>query len=953
MSRPKIARTWAVATIAGLAAAAFVPVAPAGAARNADKADSSAQSRSQGNAARSAFSAQHGSTDRHLAAKRENVELVGKLSPTRRFGNVVPEQIADVTVHKNFAYLMSWSEATCTRGGVYVVDISDPTAPKEGPFIPALANTYHGEGAHALSVRTSAFTGDLLAVNNEPCNAQGDGGFDLYDVSNPNDPKTLVQGFGDVTGTGDDAFTNDYHSVFVWQSGNNVFLVAVDNVEATDVDIFDITNPRAPVMINDLDLVEAFPAIFDDETLGATPFHHDVVVEEIGGRQIMMASYWDAGYVKLDVTDPTAVKYLGDTTFAGGDPFRPSLVPPEGNAHQGEFSFDNRYFLAADEDFAPYRVESFVIETGEHEGTAYPAVDVGGGTSPAYLPDGVLNGPVVYGGYGCPDPDGAGPESGSPAVPQRSAYDFELDRTEEAIMVLSRGPTGDPSNPQPTAACFPGEKAATAKAAGWDAVVLVNRHFGDAESDSAYCGSGVFPAEPIVTTCTTHTAFHHMFDDEPNYDSDYTPNSEPAIGAEGERIRATPVFDGWGYAHLYENNDGKMREIDQYAIQESQDERYAFSFGDLSIHEWATDPTERLAYAAYYAGGFRTVAFGPEGIAETGAFIDEGGNNFWGVEQFTSAEGERLIALSDRDFGLYIVKYVGPGAAKPPFCQDQIVRTNVNDPVRIQLTCTDANNNPMLLELDTLPGAGSIGGISGTALTYTPRAGFRGVDTFTFRATDGASLSNVAKVEIQVGRCTNRILGTPATELINGTIWHDAILGGRGNDTVDAGAGDDCVAGEAGNDQLTGGDGKDELTGGTGTDRLFGDSDNDTLRGNGSGDHLRGGSGNDRLRGDDGRDFLGGGSNNDVLVGGAGVDSLRGESGNDRIYGDAGNDIIDLGAGADRVSAGSGNDRINAADGTTDRISCGTGRDLVRADRRDRVARSCERVLRTRTTRRG
>ncbi len=951
MSRPMIARRWAIAAIAGLSAAAFAPVAPAGAARSADKADASAQSRAQGNAARSAFSAQHGGSDRHLAAKRENVEVVGKLSPTRRFGDIVPEQIADVTVHKNFAYLMSWSEATCKRGGVYVVDITNPAAPKEGPFIPALANTYHGEGAHALSVKTGAFTGDLLAVNNEPCNAQGEGGFDLYDVSNPNDPKTLIQGFGDRTTVGESSFTNDYHSVFVWQSGSSLFLVAVDNVEATDVDIFDITNPREPVMVNDLDLVEAFPVIYDDETLGETPFHHDVVVKEIEGRQIMMASYWDAGYVKLDVTDPTNIKLLGDTTFAGGDPFRPELVPPEGNAHQGEFSFDNRYFLAADEDFAPYRVETFTIESGANEGTTHEAVDVGGGTSPAYLPDGVLNGPVVYGGYGCPDPDGPGPQSGSDPVPDRADYDFELDRTEEAILVLMRGPSGDPNETQPEQACFPGEKAATAKAAGWDAVVLVNRHFGSAEADSAYCGSGVFPAEPIVTTCTTHTAFHQMFDDPPAYDPQYS--SEPELGDEGARIRATPVFDGWGYAHLYENNNGKMREIDAYAIQESQDERYAFSFGDLSIHEWATDPTERLAYAAYYAGGFRVASFGPEGINEVGAFIDEGGNNFWGVDQFTSASGERLIALSDRDFGLYIVKYTGPGAAQPPLCQDQIVRTNINAPARIQLTCQDANNNPLLLELGDLPKNGTLGNVQGTALTYTPKAGFTGIDTFTFRAFDGAALSPVAKVTIQVGPCTNRIVGTPLTELINGTIWHDSILGGRGNDTVDAGAGDDCVNGEAGNDQLTGGDGKDQLIGGTGTDRLFGDSDDDTLRGNSSGDHLRGGSGDDRLRGDEGRDFVSGGSNNDVLVGGAGNDSLRGDAGNDRVYGNAGNDAVDPGQGTDLVSTGPGNDKVDAADGRRDRISCGTGRDQVRADRVDRVSRNCERVLRTRTTRRG
>jgi len=40
-------------------------------------------------------------------------------------------------------------------------------------------------------------------------------------------------------------------------------------------------------------------------------------------------------------------------------------------------------------------------------------------------------------------------------------------------------------------------------------------------------------------------------------------------------------------------------------------------------------------------------------------FIDEGGNNFWGIEQFTTSQGKRLIAVSDRDHGLYLFEYTG------------------------------------------------------------------------------------------------------------------------------------------------------------------------------------------------------------------------------------------------------------------------------------------------------
>jgi hypothetical protein len=164
---------------------------------------------------------QHGGTDGHLPGSSSNVQRVSKLELTGRFGNVVPGQIADLAVYKDFAYLNSWNEDTCTRGGTYVADIRNPRQPSEVAFIPALPKNFHGEGAHVISVDTKDFSGDLLAVNNETCadTARG-GGFDLYDVTDPTNPKTLIQGFGDFGAegkmTGNDTKSKEYHSVFLW-----------------------------------------------------------------------------------------------------------------------------------------------------------------------------------------------------------------------------------------------------------------------------------------------------------------------------------------------------------------------------------------------------------------------------------------------------------------------------------------------------------------------------------------------------------------------------------------------------------------------------------------------------------------------------------------------------------------------------------------------------------------
>jgi|SRR5688572_25706513 len=171
----------------------------------------------------------------------------------------------------------------------------------------------------------------------------------------------------------------------------------------------------------------------------------------------------------------------------------------------------------------------------------------------------------------------------------------------------------------------------------------------------------------MVTVCTTHAAFHELFGTEPRFESPYAPGDAPALGTvSGGRVRATSVFDGWGYLSLYRRGAGKVERIDSYAIPEALDPAFAFGFGDLSIHEIATDPGRNVAYSSYYASGVRVFGFGASGIEELGHYIDPEGNNFWSVETFVPAdeaasdlEGKRLFAGSDRDHGIFIFRYTG------------------------------------------------------------------------------------------------------------------------------------------------------------------------------------------------------------------------------------------------------------------------------------------------------
>ena len=599
---------------------------------------------------------QHGEREGHLPARSENVELVGKATVE----GIVPGRIADVTIRGRYAYLAAFNEPDCTDSGVYVLDARDLTAPKQIGFIPTGEGSFVGEGLQVMRIGSGAERRNILIFNNEVCTdtptATTVGGATLVDVTDPRNPEVLVSGFGDrdpesaVPGT-----AHQVHSARMWTSQGKAYAVLVDDEEFADVDIFDITDPSAPVMVAEHDLAELFPQIVQ-EGLDQV-FLHDMVVRKNNGRVIMLASYWDAGHVKFDITDPTRPRYLGDTDYAEVDPQLLEQAgvssPPEGNAHQAEWTRDHDLVIGTDEDFAPYRSGDFSITTGPDAGV-YPSTAVGGGGTAADTADKRLNGPTVYGGYGCP--------TAAPIPPADEALaGVTLEPGEERIVVLQRGPTDDPSAPEE--ACFPGEKAAMAVAAGYDAVVFVNRHLGSAEADAAeapFCGSGAFPAgDAIPTVCTSHEAFHLMFGTEPAFDLPYQEGTEPEIGDLGERVSVTAEFDGWGYVHLYGNNNGKMRELDTYAIPEAMDERYAQEFGALSVHEVATSKQDdRLAYLSYYAGGFRVVRIDNGKLHEAGVFIDEDGNDFWGVEVF-QRDGVEYVAASDRDYGLYIFRYTG------------------------------------------------------------------------------------------------------------------------------------------------------------------------------------------------------------------------------------------------------------------------------------------------------
>ncbi len=571
---------------------------------------------------------QHGDTAGHLpASKTDNVDLVSKL----RLKNVVPEKVADVGFHEGFAYLAAWGARTCKYNGVHVVNVKDVNNPREVAFIQSKEGSYPGEGIQALSVDTRHFDGDLLVSNNEKCDDNaGFGGMNIYDVTSPRHPVPLAEGVGDFTvnGQGKKA-SNEIHSVFAWDAGNRAYAVMVDNEEGKDVDIVDITNPKKAFLTAEYDLDELFPQIQQAAPSNLTEvFLHDMVVKEIAGRQVMLLSYWDAGYVKVDVTDVKNPVYLGDTDFTDPDPEAAEsgyTVPPEGNAHQAEFTKGNAYVVGADEDFAPFALLARNVTDGTD-------IDASQGSDTKKLAPGeTITGQSVFVGRAC---------NGDAAVPAG-------DGTQ--IAVVERG------------LCTFTEKVTNVtNAGGYDAVLIFNRTASDAcNSTLGMSVAGSIPTFGVAPRGQGFAIFDTPYDNAACLAGNGSQLAPIAVGTTGDTLTFSSYFDGWGYVHLFRNEGGKMTELDTYAIPEAHDPAFADGFGDLSVHEVATSQEEaNRLYFSYYSGGFRVAEIVNDEIVEKGHFIAENGSNFWGVEVFQQG-GKEYVAASDRDHGLWIFRYTG------------------------------------------------------------------------------------------------------------------------------------------------------------------------------------------------------------------------------------------------------------------------------------------------------
>ena len=150
-----------------------------------------------------------------------------------------------------------------------------------------------------------------------------------------------------------------------------------------------LTKPQSPKLLSITGALDWIPQGVNLDQLetgsSAGIFNHDVWVNIIDGTPTAVVSYWDLGFVTLDVTDPANPLFLDDSTYVDPEPIVGE--PYEGNAHAAVFGGNGSYIFGGDEDFSP---SSFALN---YNGADYPAGIALFGPDP-----GTLSGTVIWTG---------------------------------------------------------------------------------------------------------------------------------------------------------------------------------------------------------------------------------------------------------------------------------------------------------------------------------------------------------------------------------------------------------------------------------------------------------------------------------------------------------------------------------------------------------------------------
>ncbi|MEP6693584.1 MAG: hypothetical protein ABJB39_02970 [Chloroflexota bacterium] len=290
-----------------------------------------------------------------------NMEVVGHDSIGDRGFN------GDVWVHAGYAYVGHWGFQDWASGndrfcpeppqsGVAVIDVRAPSDPKRAATLQNPAQT-SAEDVVVYRAPYGPLAGhDIAASGIQVCGSRFDltipRGLMLWDVTDPAHPVTLG-----IYETG--CCTRGVHEFEIGQRtdlGRTFAYVSVPYSERADASspngmrdllgrgdarIIDITDPTQPFEVSTFGIKKDLgldPA--SGQGCFAISFGHGMTPSADG--KLLVVSYWDAGFIALDVTTPTAPKFLSRTIYAAS---------ADGDAHSASYDDARKLLFTADEDF--------------------------------------------------------------------------------------------------------------------------------------------------------------------------------------------------------------------------------------------------------------------------------------------------------------------------------------------------------------------------------------------------------------------------------------------------------------------------------------------------------------------------------------------------------------------------------------------------------------------------
>jgi len=290
-----------------------------------------------------------------------NMEVVGHNNLNVRGFN------ADVWKHKNYAYVGHWGFADWATGndrfcpappdnGVAVIDVSNPAKPTR---VATLQNPT-GTSAEDVVVYTATYGllagHDIAAAGFQWCGGgrhdpEAIHGLMLWDVSDATRPVRL--GFYDsgCCTRGVHEFeiesNTDLHRTFAYATvpaGSYPDSVNANGLRDAagkgDFRLIDITDPAHPFEVSTWKVQQAGGPF---AAQGCDPdgnYGHGAEPSEDG--KLVFLSYWDSGYIRLDLTDPAHPVYTGRAAYPAN---------ADGDGHSSQYDEKRQLLFSADEDF--------------------------------------------------------------------------------------------------------------------------------------------------------------------------------------------------------------------------------------------------------------------------------------------------------------------------------------------------------------------------------------------------------------------------------------------------------------------------------------------------------------------------------------------------------------------------------------------------------------------------